>query len=349
MGSAMGKRVRNWATVTQPDIGSGSLVAFCICFAVGSVRLHRARGGNSKLGRGPGWQRKRQEGGLAEGKGAQAPLRNLFCGPTVATPPAQAPFLRDDLLPVSPCETPVILGKNTLTEQDGRGLSLRKSFGSYLAQGINLKLGFTLQGSSPGSQTSDLAENLTIQNTLNAPVTLHLFAYSDFDLADEYLSDSVSLPATGTMVQQGKGLTVTETVQAPAPSHWEASFYSIILDDLDSTNAANLSDSFIPPDPGDQTFAFQWDVTLGAGQSVVINLNNNIQPTPIQLNIASLGVSVVVSWPTNGATGYQLFSTGILPAGSSWSAVTNTMEVVGDQYQVTLPHSFGAQFYRLQK
>ncbi len=142
---------------------------------------------------------------------------------------------------------------------------------------------------------------------------------------------------------------MTETVQAPAPSYWEASFYAITLDDLDSSNPVTLSDSFIPPDPGDQTFAFQWDVTLGTGQSVVINLTNSIRPTLIQLNIASSGGSVVISWPTNGTTGYQLFSTGVLPAGSGWSAVTNTMEVVGEQYQVTLPHSFGAQFYRLQK
>jgi len=216
-------------------------------------------------------------------------------------------------------------------------------------QGMNVQLGFTLQGGSPGSLASDLAENLIMQNTSNAPITLHLFAYSDFDLADDFLSDSVSLPATGTMVQQGKGMTVTQNVQSPAPSYWEASFYAITLDDLDSTNPVTLSDSFIPPDPGDQTFAFQWDVTLGAGQSVVINLTNSIRPTPIQLNIASSGGSVVISWPTNATTGYQLFSTAVLPAGSGWSAVTNTMEVVGEQYQVTLPHSFSAQFYRLQK
>jgi hypothetical protein len=220
---------------------------------------------------------------------------------------------------------------------------------NYFAGGLSLQLGFNLQGGAPGSQTSALAEQLVLQNITNVSVTAHLFAYTDFDLAGNYSNDIVSHPSIGTIVQQGKGQSVTQSLLSPTPSDWETSFYAITLDNLDGPNPITLSDTFIPLAPGDQTFTFQWDITLAAGQTLVVNLTNHLQPVPIILNIARAGGNILLSWPTNGSDGFQLQSFPPLADRAVWEPVGNPPTIVGDQYQVLLPKTSSAQLYRLQR
>jgi hypothetical protein len=229
---------------------------------------------------------------------------------------------------------------------------------NYFAQGLSVQAGFTLQGGAPGSQASALAGTLTVQNITNAPLPLHLFAYSDFDLSNSPHADAVSMPSALTLLQQGKGMQVTETIQSPMPDHWEASYYGITLAGLLDASPLTLADTFIPPAPGDQTFAFQWDTTLGPGQSLVVNLANSIGPIsgvtaapgapPVWLDIALTGADVILSWPTNGAEGFELQSASTV-LGERWNPMTNRPAVLGGQYRVILPRSVDAQFYRLQK
>jgi hypothetical protein len=170
----------------------------------------------------------------------------------------------------------------------------------------------------------------------------------------------VTLPSAQKFVQEGKGMRATQTIQSPTPNHWEASYYGITLADLQDSSPLTLSDSFIPATPGDQTFAFQWDLSLGVGQNFTLNLTNSIGPIsplppiepfspPILLTITRADENILLSWPTNGADGYQLESTSALPASTDWAAVSNSPAVVGRQYQVASPRADEARFYRLRK
>jgi hypothetical protein len=185
-------------------------------------------------------------------------------------------------------------------------------------------------------QTFDQPAN---QNITNTPIPLHLFAYSDFDLANSPYSDTVSRPTADSFLQKGKGMHLTKAVQSPTPDHWEASYYAITLAGLLDSSPLTLSDSFIPAVPGDQTFSFQWDVTLGVGQSIVANLTNRLGPIssnalpqilmPVRLEIALSGANIVLSWPTYGMEAFELQFADSLSPQKSWDTVTNLPVVVG--------------------
>ena len=220
---------------------------------------------------------------------------------------------------------------------------------NYLPQGLNVAVGFTLQGGATGSGASSLAETIVIQNTNTSSANLHFYAYTDFDLAGTNAGDTVSFPTNTLAVQQGKGVTATQSVQGLTPSYWEASWYSFAFDTINSATPAVLPDAIIPKQPGDQTFAFQWDTALNQGQSWVLNLANTIQVEPIRLSLLVVGAHALVSWPTNGTAGFQLQSAATLNRGGSWQTVTNAPVTAGSHYQVAVPLLNQTQFYRLQQ
>jgi hypothetical protein len=246
---------------------------------------------------------------------------------------------------------------DTLSAPLGIALSSSNATINYVAAPLNVNLGFVLQGGAPGSNASDLAETLSVQNTTNSAITLHLFQYADFDLAGPAGADTISFPTTNSVVQQGGNTIMIETVQSPPPNFWEASFYALTLDRILGSSPATLSDAITPPSAGDQTFAYQWDMTLGPGQTLTIDSTQSIRPvttssditSSIALSISAGGTDVDVYWPTNGADGFQLQSASSLGESAVWSDVTNVPAVVGSNYQVTLPRAAGAQFYRLRR
>jgi hypothetical protein len=218
---------------------------------------------------------------------------------------------------------------------------------NYLPAGLNVMLSFTLTGGAIGSHASSIAETISIQNTNTSSVALHLYSYTDFDLAGTNEDDSVSFPTNNLVLQQGKGATATQSVQGQTPNYWEASWYAFTLDKIDAGTPAVLADDIDPDEPGDQTFAYQWDVSLGAGQTFVLNLTNSIQMSLPVLTITLSGSNAIVSWPTNDADGLNLQSSSSLNAGMGWTNVPFSQMTVGTNYQVTVPLAGSGQFYRL--
>jgi hypothetical protein len=219
----------------------------------------------------------------------------------------------------------------------------------YLSPGLSINLGFTLNGGASGSMASLVVESLVIQNTTNLPASLHVFGYADFDLAGSAEGDTVSFPTTNSVLQEGKEMQVTESVQGPAPNYWEASWYAVTLDQIESGSPPTLLDELIPPKPGDQTFAYQWDVTLGAGQTFAVNLVNSIQREAAPLDIAVQGGNVILSWPTNTVAGAQLQTSSALGAAANWAAVTNLPVIFDENYQVSVAPTGSTRFYRLKE
>jgi hypothetical protein len=147
---------------------------------------------------------------------------------------------------------------------------------------------------------------------------------------------------------------MTEVVQSPIPTAWEASFYPLTLNKIAGSAPATLAGTITPPSTGDHTFGYQWSVVLSAGQTLNITLTQSIRteaapPADVSLRIVQAGPNVVISWPTNGASNFQLMSAGVLGSGGVWTAVTNSPVIIGPDYQVAVPRADAVQFYRLQQ
>ncbi len=72
---------------------------------------------------------------------------------------------------------------------------------------------------------------------------------------------------------------------------------------------------------------------------------NQLPTTSVSATVSRSGNSVVLSWPV-AAAGFSVLTRPSLTSGS-WSALTNAPTLVGSNWQVTVPTSGSAQFFRL--
>ena len=70
--------------------------------------------------------------------------------------------------------------------------------------------------------------------------------------------------------------------------------------------------------------------------------------TNVSLTATASGGNIVLKWPTTSAL-VTVLSSPVLGTGAVWTEVTTVMTVSGGNYQVTLPASGAAKFYRLKK
>jgi len=71
-----------------------------------------------------------------------------------------------------------------------------------------------------------------------------------------------------------------------------------------------------------------------------------VTETPPQLNLAAVGGQLQASWPTN-EIGFQLQSTTNLAPAVAWTAVSNSVVVVGDQNTVIVNPDPPMAYFRL--
>lgn len=163
----------------------------------------------------------------------------------------------------------------------------------YTGVGFTIEPTWTLRGGAAGSLRSDMIETITITNTSTfQPLTISFFQYSDFDLNGTIADQSVGIfgALRNTAIQSDTGgFVLNETVVTPAPTRWQVDTFPTILNALDNGGIDNLNNNFGPIGPGDLTWAFQWDLVIPIGGSVVISKDKNIVPAPTSL--ALLGLS----------------------------------------------------------
>ncbi|HUJ71010.1 MAG TPA: PEP-CTERM sorting domain-containing protein, partial [Verrucomicrobiae bacterium] len=126
---------------------------------------------------------------------------------------------------------------------------------------------------------------------------LHLFLYSDFNLGPSP-TETVWFPNSTTVYQSnsvafpdGANLQTVETPQSgPTPTVSEETGLSpSILDSLTDGSPTTLSGTNMLT--GDATWAFEWDVNIGAGLSEQISLNNLLfvpEPSSLMLGLSGL-------------------------------------------------------------
>jgi len=132
---------------------------------------------------------------------------------------------------------------------------------------------------------------------------------------------------------------------------------TILLPDATSTGDPinYIGQSLYTADPGlgatiDEFRIYQGPLTVGQikadaalGPNQLIGTSTNVL-----LTAARAGTNIVISWPTTSALA-DLVSSSALGAGASWSSTTIVPSVVGGNYQVTIPATASAQFFRLAR
>lgn len=158
----------------------------------------------------------------------------------------------------------------------------------YAGGGVAIDLLYSLFGGAAGSTQSDLGEQIRIRNTGTNAISFHFFQYSDFDLCD-IGGDTVNVESGSRVVQADGTCSLTETVVLPAANLWEANVYSSTLTSLNNATATTLNGNSVFG-PGDATWAYQWDLNLGAGDSFLISKNKSIQPIPEPGTLTLIGI-----------------------------------------------------------
>src|SRR5208283_4834256 len=143
--------------------------------------------------------------------------------------------------------------------------------------GLEVTLGLTLDGGPVGSGLSDLDQQIEIVNNTVASKQVHFFEYSDFDLDGTPGGQTITLSGTPVNTAgQISGLSsVAEAVVGPGPNRYEAALYPTILNGLDTVSGYTLNDNKVAG-PGDATWAFEWDKTLGHNGAFLLSKDEDL-------------------------------------------------------------------------
>ena len=153
---------------------------------------------------------------------------------------------------------------------------------------FDLELNATLRGATPGSNRSDITEQIRITNNTATALPFTFFQYVDLDLNNTIPDTSVQIINGERAEQVDAPFTVSEAILTPLPSRYEVNFYPNTLAALNG-GLYNLNNNAGPLGPGDLTWAFQWDLLIGPGQSVLISKDKSIVPTPGSATLLALG------------------------------------------------------------
>jgi hypothetical protein len=180
----------------------------------------------------------------------------------------------------------------TITTPDAQTLYTRYNNGSY-----GVEVDYVLTGSSLGSGHSQINESISITNGTGSTLDFHFFQYSDFDLG---ASDGVKLTRSlpDNLWQKADqtnslGASLSESIGTVVPhaTHAEAGLFNTTLNALNDANPSTLND-VAGAGPGDVTWAFEWDLSIAPGSSVLISKIKTLQvPEPSIVTLAVLGVA----------------------------------------------------------
>jgi len=158
---------------------------------------------------------------------------------------------------------------------------------------FEIELRLVMTGGSPGTGLSDIAETISIKSTSDQPLDFHFFQYCDLNLMGTETDQSVEITNGNSATQLDMSASVSETVETPPANHFQAGIGSETLDMLTNDDPNTLGDVAGPLGPGDLTWAFEWDFTLGpegsSTDSFLISKDKYVTPEPAALSLLAAG------------------------------------------------------------
>ncbi len=152
---------------------------------------------------------------------------------------------------------------------------------------------FLLTGTGAGRSQSHVAETITLTNLTSQPLDLHFFQYCNLTLGGDATDWSAEINGGNTAEQADLGMYFSEAVLTPRPSHYQVDYVPILYNLLTDGLPTTLNDNGGPIGPGDLSWSFQWDATLGpAGTgtaSLIVSKDKRIVPEPATLGILVAG------------------------------------------------------------
>lgn len=147
---------------------------------------------------------------------------------------------------------------------------------------FTIQVNYDLTGGSAGSFNSHIAETIKITNTGASSLDFHFYQYTDFDLNGTPNDDTAERINDNTIRQwdTGGGIQFGEVTTTTTPDHYQIDIHPNIINMLNDGDADDLLDITSPLGPDDITFAWQWDVTIGAGDNVIISQTKTMSPVP---------------------------------------------------------------------
>ena len=186
------------------------------------------------------------------------------------------------------------LGPPTVTQSSSSSLTLM-----YAGPGLSATVSYFMTGGAPGSNTSDIGENIKLQNTSASSEALHFYQYSNFQLGGGTTSNFLQFSNANAVDQTNMTLQLSETaetVDTPAPNAWQGGAYPSILNVLNAGTAVTLNDTpaiGTQIGPGNMSWAYEWDKTLAPNATLTIAKEKNIEAVPEPGTLAILGLCIV--------------------------------------------------------
>ena len=191
-------------------------------------------------------------------------------------------------------------GAPFLSDTDGdllKDTAYIKYTDSLTNPGLNINITFTLRGTGWGSGSSDIGEQISIENKTGSTMDMHFFQYNNFILSNG--QDTVTFDGnnrvlqTGRLIQLGEliGENTGEGIVTGFPKH-EGALVSATLASLNDGSPTTFANGMGPVGPGNVSWAFQWDVTIAPGGHILISkdkLLNVVVPEPTALTLLCLG------------------------------------------------------------
>lgn len=159
---------------------------------------------------------------------------------------------------------------------------------SYTGSQFDVSVTYLLGGGTVGSGQATLNEDILIVNKSGGLLDLQFFQYSDFDLGGTKDDDSVLIHPASSPFELAyqwdptAGLTEGIVSVNPFASRADVGLAPTILNSLQDGAITDLSTSVggtLGPD--DVEFAFQWDLSIAAGDNVSISKVKSLSLTPI--------------------------------------------------------------------
>ncbi len=155
------------------------------------------------------------------------------------------------------------------------------------APNLEIELDLVLTGAPTGSPTSDLAATISIRNLKSSGnLNIHLFQYGNFDLSATPNDNTVGFPSAPSVRQtDGATFVTAEMVTSPLPDTKQIAYADTIYQNLKNVQGYNLVAS-TGTLTGDVTWAYQWNLNVGAGGQATISQDTNFaQSVPLPASV----------------------------------------------------------------